>query len=75
MENIKTWTPLHHEINNCHANAQEIANVLQKNGHQDATLERVQSIIQKHQELMTKGWCGPSLPARIVNEFGLSLKA
>lgn len=74
MENPATWTPLHREIAKCH-NAQEILDVLQKDGHKDATLERVESIIKKHQELMSKGWCGPSLPARIVNEFGSLLKA
>jgi len=72
MENLRTWTPLHNEISNCHQDAQAIVDVLHKNGHKDATLEKVKAIIGKH--FVPEGWVGPSLPTLIVWEFNPASK-
>lgn len=70
MENPATWTPLHHELHKAYYydGANAVLKVFHDHNY-DVTLDQVQAIINRHQELLQLHFCGASLPSMLVREL------
>lgn len=75
MENPSTWTPLHRELQAAYyplQRAESILDVLHKHNY-DVTLDQIQNIINRYQELTQLRMCGASLIHNIIMQLAVPI--